>query len=122
MPKNFSAAASSVGRLAFWSLIAFTVYLSLVPVQQLPQALHFWDKAQHALAFAALAATGQLAYPASIWRLGTGLALLGIGIELAQAASGWRQGDWLDWLADCVGLALGLAAMRLWQARFMRRC
>jgi hypothetical protein len=43
--------------------------------------------------------------------------LLGIGIELAQALSGWRHGDWLDWLADCVGVALGVLVIQLWWSK-----
>jgi VanZ family protein len=35
------------------------------------------------------------------------LVLLGAGIELAQWLTGWRQGDWQDWIADCVGLVMG---------------
>jgi len=38
-------------------------------------------------------------------------------IELAQAATGWRHGEWADWLADAVGLALGLALAAPWQRR-----
>jgi VanZ family protein len=39
------------------------------------------------------------------------IALLAFGgaIELAQAATGWRYGEWSDWLADAVGLAAGWA-------------
>lgn len=93
--------------------MAATLYLSLVPVQQLPRMLNFWDKAQHSLGFAALATGGLLAYPSHVWRVALGLMLLGIGIELAQALSGWRHGDWLDWLADCVGVALGVLVIQL---------
>ena len=97
--------------------MAVTLYLSLVPVQQLPQALDFWDKAQHSLGFAALAMGGLLAYPSHARRVALGLMLLGIGIELAQALSGWRHGDWLDWLADCVGVALGVLVIQLWWSK-----
>lgn len=83
-----------------------TVWLSLVPVDQVPSAFNFWDKAQHALGFAALAFTGLLSYPRHFRRLIPSLILLGLGIEYAQYLTGWRQGDWADWLADCVGLAI----------------
>lgn len=118
MIKNLRALTPLLWRGIFWTLLGSTLILSLTPVQQLPQALSFWDKAQHALGFAALAISGLLAYPARTWRFGLGLVLLGVGIELAQAWSGWRHGDWLDWLADCVGLALGWLATRLWRRRF----
>jgi VanZ family protein len=84
-----------------------THWLSLIPIDQVPSAFNFWDKAQHALGFAALALTGLLSYPNHLGRLLLGLVLLGVGIEYAQHLSGWRQGDLADWLADCVGVALG---------------
>jgi hypothetical protein len=94
-------------KLSFWGGLTVTVWLSLVPVDQLPSAFNFWDKAQHALGFAALAFTGLLGYPRHLRVLLPGLMLLGLGIEYAQYLTGWRQGDWADWLADCAGIALG---------------
>ncbi|NBX20729.1 MAG: VanZ family protein [Betaproteobacteria bacterium] len=85
--------------------------MSLVPGEQVPQTLVFWDKAQHALGFAALAVSGLLAYPLAVPRVLVGLLLLGVAIECAQAMTTWRQGDWLDWLADAAGIALGTAAL-----------
>lgn len=122
MPKRPPTVAPSVWLISFWALLLVTLYLSLVPVQHLPQDLSFWDKAEHAIAFAALVISALLAYPNRMRAILVGLILLGAGIELAQALSGWRQGDWMDWLADCVGLSLGTLAMRLWQARFRQMC
>lgn len=102
-------------RLLFWALVCVTVVMSLLPVEQLPQAAHFWDKAQHALGFAALAFMGlQVGARRPLGTL-VALAVLGMGIEGAQSLTGWRQGDWQDWLADVVGLALGWQA--LWASR-----
>ena len=77
----------------------------------LPPVFNWWDKAQHALGFAVLTAFGLLAYPKARWRLPWGLLLLGALIEMAQTATGWRQGDWLDLLADAVGI---LAVLTAW--------
>ncbi|WP_342129768.1 VanZ family protein [Hydrogenophaga sp. OTU3427] len=96
--------------LLFGGLTLVTACLSLVPVQQLPSSIHFWDKAQHALGFAALGGVGLLAFPQRPLRLLGGLMLFGVVIELAQAATGWREGDWLDGMADGVGLAVGALA------------
>jgi hypothetical protein len=41
-----------------------------------------------------------------------GLLIYGAVIELAQAATGWRQGDWLDWIANALGVA---AAYGIWR-------
>lgn len=103
---------SALRRLLFWLLLLLTLWLSLIPGDQVPPQLHFWDKAQHALGFTGLAVLGLLAYPGRTRQLMFGLMLLGAGIECAQWLTGWRQGDWADWVADCVGLLIGYGA---WQ-------
>ena len=100
-------------RGAFWILLLATLWLSLVPVDQLPSEFRFWDKAQHALGFSALAVTGLLGYPGRVRLLMVGLVLFGAGIEFIQSLTGWRQGDWADWVADCVGLVIGSLAWRV---------
>ncbi|MCX7250034.1 MAG: VanZ family protein [Burkholderiales bacterium] len=96
-------------RWIFWLLVLIVIALTLSPAAYLPkQAFTFWDKAEHALAFATLALLGALAYPRRIGVLAVSLLAFGGAIELAQAATGWRSGDWADWLADAVGLVAGL--------------
>lgn len=98
---------SAFWKCSFWTLVLITLWLSLIPANQVPSQLHFWDKAQHALGFAALAFLGLMSYPSRIRLLFFGLMLLGAGIECAQWVTGWRQGDWADWVADCMGLVMG---------------
>lgn len=105
-------------RPGFWALLLCVAVLSLLPTNYLPPPIFsLWDKAQHALAFTALAALGLQAYPRRRWQVLAGLLVFGGLIELAQAATGWRHGEWTDWLADAVGLALGLALAASWQRR-----
>jgi hypothetical protein len=101
-------------RLSFWLLVLATLWLSLIPVDQVPKAFSFWDKAQPAFGFAVLACLGLLAYPGRVPALVFGVALFGVAIECAQWLTGWRFGDWQDWVADCVGIAFGYAAWRGW--------
>ncbi len=101
-------------KVAFSALVVLTTVMSLMPNEQVPSSLVFWDKAQHTLGFAALVVLGLLAYPLAVPRVLAGLLLFGAGIECAQALTGWRQGDWMDWLADAVGIALGTAAVAVW--------
>jgi hypothetical protein len=95
----------------------FTVgVLSLLPVEHLPQvAFDWWDKAQHALAFLVLGGLGLLVYFERPGRLVFGLLVYGASIELAQAASGWRYGDWHDWLADAVGVGAAYLYWFFWK-------
>lgn len=107
----------ALSRTLFWLCCAGFTLLALVPAQYLPPAaFNVWDKAEHAVAFAAMGGLGLLAYPRHWIRVLLGLLAFGAVIELAQAATGWRSGEWGDWLADAVGLALAWLALRFWAA------
>lgn len=106
----------SIIKSAFWlSVVALTI-ASLVPVALLPeQSANIWDKGQHVAGFAWLGVLGLLAYPQRPLRTGVLLLAFGGAIEMAQAATGWRFGEWLDLLADGVGILVG--AVMWWLAR-----
>jgi VanZ family protein len=93
-------------KASFWLALLVLTTLSLMPAGMLPpQVFSVWDKAQHAIGFGGLTLLGMLAYPKR--RVLLPLLLLAHGglIEWAQAATGWRYGEWLDLLADAVGIA-----------------
>lgn len=100
---------------AFWLYLAVVLLLTLSPVSYLQpvSAFTFWDKAEHGLAFAALAGLALLVWPARPLLLLLILLVFGGAIEQIQAATGWRSGEWADWLADGIGLAGGFL---LWYA------
>jgi len=107
-------------RVSFWLALLGVLTASLTPVGYLPdQVMDLWDKAQHALGFAGLAVLGRRAYPEKLRGLVGGLVVFGLAIELLQAASGWRQGDGWDWVADAVGVALGLILARFMSWRLV---
>jgi VanZ family protein len=112
-------------RVLFWrialggAVLGFTV-LALLPVERLPplSVFNWWDKAQHALAFAVLAVLARLGWPrVPAWRWCLALVVYGVLIELAQAATGWRHGSVADALADAVGVVAGLGVAALWGRR-----
>ncbi len=105
-------------KTVFWPSLLLVVVLSLMPVDYLPaQVFSIWDKTQHALGFALLTWFGLQAYPNRRWRVMTGLLLIGAGIEVAQAATGWRYGEWLDLQADGVGILASAGLWLLWARR-----
>ena len=97
-------------RAAFWLATVAVLVLTLRPAEHLPARgpFNFWDKAQHALAFAVLTVLAFLAWPQTAlrWKLILSLVALGGAIEVAQHLTGWRHGEWADWAADAVGVAL----------------
>jgi VanZ family protein len=105
-------------RVAFWCSALVLAIASLVPLDLLPpQAATIWDKGQHASGFAWLALVGLLGYGHRPWTVLAALLVYGGVIELLQAATGWRYGEWLDFLADGIGVVIGttiwLAVRRL---------
>ncbi len=93
-----------------FGLVLATVLL-LMPSYAVPKAFDFYDKAQHGLMFSALTMAGLLAYPKRIKMVVGGLVFYGGLMEVLQSLlTTTRHGDWFDWLADSVGIAMGLCA------------
>ncbi|MGH8226806.1 MAG: hypothetical protein ACREU3_02695 [Steroidobacteraceae bacterium] len=109
-----------------WALVAFILYSTLAPPQDIP-TVHIWDKLEHAGAFFGMTfwfagLTSRRRYPA----LGFWMLLLGGGIEIAQGSMGFgRDMDIHDFYADGIGigvaLALAYAGLGQWVV-FAERC
>jgi len=101
--------------LAVWVLaMGLVTVLALLPVEhlQLP-VFAWWDKAQHALAFAVLTAGACLLWPRATVRVVVGMIAYGAALEIAQWAVGWRFAEWSDLLADAVGVVVAVGLMKL---------
>ena len=108
--------SSTFFRLVFGLSIAVLTAASLTPIDQLPpQVMDVWDKAQHAIGFGWLALWGLLAFPHHAKHVAIALLLWGGVIELLQLATGWRYGEWLDWMADGIGILLVYLPFQLWR-------
>jgi VanZ family protein len=91
-------------------MVVVVTVTCLLPSQELP-ALGMWDKAEHCLAFGAVAFWfGSIVVRRDLhW---VALAVVGFGglIEVAQGAMGLgREADWVDVLADTIGVLIGAA-------------
>ena len=103
---------------AGWAWAAAIVWLSLMPQPpglDLPQS----DKLGHLAAYGLLMFWFALLYRARRARLAcaAGFIALGIGLELAQGALGYRSYEVLDMAANTLGVALGWTAAALLQSR-----
>lgn len=93
-----------------------TMIFSLLKGNYVPGPFEWMDKVQHAVAFAGLGASGILGYPEIKTRIVISLLVYGAAIELIQTATGWRYGDWQDWLADAAGVGIALIGCVLWKS------
>jgi len=98
-------------RIAFCVAITAVCTMSLLPGDALPPLPDVSDKLEHAVAYAALATLGALA-----WNRGrafggvlAAVILLGGTIEILQIWIPGRSGEWLDFVADTVGALVGAA-------------
>ena len=99
-------------RVVFVLLLAAIIYLSIAPGEATPISGLFWDKAQHALAYAVLGLVGLAAFGGR-WPVLVALFAVSGGLEIAQALMPYgRQGDLLDMVANGTGLVLALLAWR----------
>ena len=77
------------------------------------------DKLAHMAAFAALILPSAVLRPRFLWWIFPLAALLGFSIELVQPYVG-RSQEWMDVVADCVGLIVG-TGLGLIIRRFLKR-
>jgi VanZ family protein len=105
-----------------WGLAAAIVWLSLTPS---PPRLDFesGDKLGHFAAYAALMFWFCQIHPGGRARLAhaLGFVAMGVAIEFAQRATGYRDYEALDMLADAAGVAVGWTLARLAGARLIER-
>jgi VanZ family protein len=103
-----------VGLALGWAWVAAIVYLSLTPSP--PKVdVEQSDKVGHLLAYGALAFWFCLLYRAPQARLFhmAGFVCMGIALEFAQGATGYRSFELADMAANTLGVAAGWLAARL---------
>lgn len=99
-----------VWQLAFWVTWTVCTVLLLLPASELP-TLDLWDKAEHAIAFAALMLLllPAHAHQQPVHRLALALLMYGITVEGIQHVVPDRSFSMADMLADAVGIGVALA-------------
>lgn len=106
----------SIWRVLFAIAAVWTAWASLVPVEALPQ-VNAWDKLVHALNYGLLTLLLLPSQsPPRTTSAGAWVFLYGVAIEFAQAATGYRHGEWQDATANLLGILVAGTAWRL----FMR--
>jgi VanZ family protein len=119
MTKNLAPARTAPWRVLLVLLMAVITLLALMPVP--PKAAGVgWDKANHLLAFGALAVCAVFGFRGrrtALWLVLAALAAYGGLIELLQQLVPNREAEWADLLADLVGIVLGALLAWAWLRR-----
>ena len=105
------------GKILFWPALAVVIWGELSPhPPELPGPL-MWDKLDHFIAYFGLALLSTLAWGLKrslVW-LFLGLVALGGGMEILQALLG-RDAEWGDFLANDLGILIGLGVAAIYLA------
>jgi hypothetical protein len=96
---------------AGWAWAAAIVWLSLTPSQPTIDISH-GDKAGHFFAYAVLMFWFAQLYPRRVV-FAAGFIAMGVALEFAQGASGYRSFDLVDMAANALGVLAGWAAARI---------
>ncbi len=97
---------------AAWLSVITIFVLCTIPSPQLV-SVSYADKIQHFVAFAAVSFLFRLAYPQNPGKAYFAAFILGGAVELVQAMIPWRSAEWLDLLADSMGIVLCMLVVEL---------
>ncbi len=101
----------SVWRWAFIACVFSVLVLALAPSS--PRMITTgWDKSNHLLAFAVLTCLGCKAFPKRLAIVVPALLAYGALIEIMQSFTKSRSAEWLDLLADMLGILMGWIMIR----------
>lgn len=124
MSDQFIKAAEALFRVLLATTTVFIVVCAMTPLAERVPLATYWDKLNHAVAFATLTLLGTLSFPTKKpVILAPILLILGVLIELVQLIPSLkRSAEFGDVLADAVGIAVGyiginilrFAATRYW--------
>jgi VanZ family protein len=101
-------------RVGLYAMAALVLlYMALAPTRDVPGVELFWDKTEHAGAWAVLTVLGLLLSTRRRWAILVFALAFGGIIEVLQSTLPFgRDGEWGDFVADTVGVA---SAYFLWR-------
>ena len=107
---------------AGWLMVVGVTWGSLTPM---PPHIEFpfpqFDKLEHFSAYFLMTAWFAAVWPKHWTWVALGFIVMGGLIEILQGLSGWRDAEWLDWAADCAGVALALWYPMRWLSSLRNR-
>ncbi len=105
-------------RALFWLLLGFTFVMALLPKPPGFLSGTLGDKFEHIVAFATIAFSASLAFPACPpLRMIERLVFVGAAIEVLQSIPVLnRECDAMDWLADSIAVVVVVGVFAAWRA------
>ena len=95
-------------RILFWLALAGSYILAVIPQEIAPEIGDLSDKTLHFIAFAILSLLLFFSYHISLWKGIAYLLFYACFIEFSQYFTPNRCAEWLDIVADSIGIAIGL--------------
>ena len=92
----------------FWTALIGSYILAILPQEIAPEIGNLSDKTLHFLAFAVLSLLLNLSYRMAWWKSVLYLLFYACFIEFSQYFTPNRCAEWLDILADIIGIGIGL--------------
>jgi len=104
MPSQYSKTM----RILFWIALISSYVLAIIPQDMAPSFQSLSDKSLHFIAFAVLTLLLNLSYRMPWWKTVIYLLFYATFIEFSQTFTPNRCAEWLDIIADAIGIILGL--------------
>ncbi len=95
-------------RYLFWSALIASYILAIIPQDIAPTIGDLSDKTLHFIAFAVLTLLLNLSYQITWWKSVLYLLFYASFIEFSQYFTPNRCAEWLDIVADTIGIGIGL--------------
>jgi len=111
MPVQYSV----IYKRLFWLALAASYILAIVPQEMAPEIQEFSDKTLHFIAFSVLTLLLSMSYRIVWWKSVGYMLFYAVFIEFSQYFTPNRCAEFLDVVADSIGIALGLFLYALYK-------
>lgn len=95
-------------RTLFWIALIGSYIAAVIPQELAPHLGSLSDKSTHFIAFAVLTLLLRFAYPVTVLQTVMLLLFYAVFIEVSQSFTPNRSAEWLDIVADTIGIGIGL--------------
>ena len=106
----------------FWAAVAAVLILSVLPISSPKLSIFSWeDKLHHFMVYGVLCFLAIKSYGTNhpLWKIGLGLISFGLVVEIIQWITDYRYGEFMDFVANTVGIFSVIFAYRFFKRDFV---